>query len=49
VIDREDEKLADATRALGLEVVVTQTIMRSDQDRGSLARDCIELLKRLGA
>jgi LPPG:FO 2-phospho-L-lactate transferase len=49
VIDREDEKLADATRALGLEVVVTQTIMRSDQDRASLARDCIELLKRLGA
>jgi LPPG:FO 2-phospho-L-lactate transferase len=49
VIDRQDESLADAIRALGLEVIVTQTIMRTDEDRASLARDCLDLLKRLGA
>ena len=30
------------------EVEVTQTVMRSDDDRASLARDCLELLRRLG-
>jgi LPPG:FO 2-phospho-L-lactate transferase len=48
VMDEEDESLADGVRGLGLEVAVTQTIMRSDADRASLAGDCIELLRRLG-
>ncbi len=48
VMDQEDESLADGVRGLGLEVAVTQTIMRSDADRASLAGDCIELLRRLG-
>jgi LPPG:FO 2-phospho-L-lactate transferase len=47
VMDQQDEALADAVRALGLEVTVTQTIMRSDADRASLAADCIDLLERL--
>ncbi len=49
VIDRQDAELTNGVGALGLEVVVTQTIMRSDADRASLASDCIELLTRLGA
>ncbi len=49
VMDEQDTVLADSVRALGLEVSVTQTIMRTDGDRASLAADCIELLKRLGA
>ena len=49
VMDQLDASLADSVRALGLEVLVTQTVMRTDEDRAALARDCIELLKRLGA
>jgi LPPG:FO 2-phospho-L-lactate transferase len=48
VIDHEDESLAGAIGALGIEVIVTQTIMRTDEDRASLARDCLDLLKHLG-
>ena len=48
VMDQQDAALADGVRGLGLEVAVTQTVMRSDADRGSLARDCVDLLRRLG-
>jgi LPPG:FO 2-phospho-L-lactate transferase len=49
VMDQQDEALVNDMRNLGLDVVVTQTIMRSDEDRASLACDCMELLRRLGA
>jgi LPPG:FO 2-phospho-L-lactate transferase len=49
VMDQQDAALADGVRSLGLEVTVAQTIMRSDEDRASLAGDCIGLLERLGA
>ena len=49
VMDQQDEGLAGDVRSLGLEVAVTQTIMRSDADRASLARDCLDLLDRLGS
>jgi LPPG:FO 2-phospho-L-lactate transferase len=48
VMDQQDESLANGVRALGLEMAVTQTIMRSDEDRASLACDCVDLLRRLG-
>ncbi len=47
VMDEQDASLSDDVRAQGLEVEVAQTIMRSDEDRESLARVCIDLLRRL--
>ncbi|HEU0075074.1 MAG TPA: 2-phospho-L-lactate transferase, partial [Dehalococcoidia bacterium] len=49
VMDQQDEALAAGVRGMGLDVVVTQTIMRSDDERAALARECIELLRRAGA
>jgi LPPG:FO 2-phospho-L-lactate transferase len=49
VMDLQDASLAERVRARGLDVVVTQTVMRSNDDRAQLARDCIDLLRRLGA
>jgi LPPG:FO 2-phospho-L-lactate transferase len=43
VMDQEDAALADEVRALGLEVVTAQSVMRSDEDRESLARVCLAL------
>ena len=41
VIDRQDEALADTVRALGLEVVVTDTIMTDVASRAALAREMV--------
>ena len=41
VIDRLDEALADAIRALGLEVVVTDTIMTDGASRAALAHEMV--------
>jgi LPPG:FO 2-phospho-L-lactate transferase len=41
VIDREDEALAETVRALGLEVVVTDTIMTDDASRAALAHEMV--------
>lgn len=41
VIDRGDEPLADAVRALGLEVVVTDTIMIDAASRAALASEMV--------
>jgi LPPG:FO 2-phospho-L-lactate transferase len=41
VIDRQDEALADTVRALGLEVVVTDTIMTDGASRAALARTMV--------
>ena len=37
VIDDEDQQLAKDVREMGVEVLVTQTIMRSDEERKRLA------------
>jgi len=42
VIDREDAALAPAVRSLGLEVLVAQTVMRTDENRLSLARAVLD-------
>lgn len=42
VIDAQDESFAPAIRSLGVEVLVTQTIMRSPADRSQLATEVIE-------
>jgi hypothetical protein len=40
--------LADGVRRMGFEVLVTQTIMRSDADRTALAKACLNLARSLG-
>ncbi len=42
VIDRVDEDLAPAIEALGLSVLVEQTVMRTDDDRAALARSILD-------
>lgn len=42
VIDIQDESFAPAIRLLGVEVLVTQTVMRSPADRRGLAAEVIE-------
>jgi LPPG:FO 2-phospho-L-lactate transferase len=41
VIDREDEAHSERIRELGMEVLVTGTVMKSDEDRERLARDVL--------
>lgn len=43
VIDERDEALAPAIEALGMEASVLPTVMRSDDDRASLAQALLEL------
>jgi LPPG:FO 2-phospho-L-lactate transferase len=43
VIDEQDAGLAPQVEALGMEVSVLPTVMRSDDDRASLARALLEL------
>ena len=47
IIDEADAGLADAIGALGLETVVTKTVMVTLQDRIDLARETQSLLQRL--
>jgi LPPG:FO 2-phospho-L-lactate transferase len=49
VIDRQDESLAADVRALGLEVVVTDTVMTDVAARVRLARDVLAAAKAAGA
>jgi LPPG:FO 2-phospho-L-lactate transferase len=49
VIDRRDESLAGDVRALGLEVVVTDTVMTDVAARVRLARDVLAAAKAAGA
>jgi LPPG:FO 2-phospho-L-lactate transferase len=46
-IDAEDALLADGIRGMGFEVLVSQTIMRSDADRAALAKACLDLARSL--
>ena len=45
VIDREDARLAEGVRSLGLQVLTTGTVMRSIDDRVSLARAVLEFAR----
>jgi len=47
LMDDVDAALAPAVQALGLEVRTAQSIMRTDADRESLARECLDLLAGL--
>ena len=47
VIDAADAGLAPAIRALGIEPVVADTVMRVDEDRVRLAQACVALARRL--
>lgn len=47
VMDEVDAALAPAVRALGLEVRTAQSIMRTDADRESLARTCLDVLAEI--
>lgn len=44
VIDHEDEAYKDEIEALGLSVLLTQTLMKTDEDKRQLARDCLGFL-----
>ncbi|HLS87202.1 MAG TPA: 2-phospho-L-lactate transferase CofD family protein [Burkholderiales bacterium] len=47
VIDREDARLADSIRSLGMQVLVTQTVMRTDESRLSLARAVLDFAEAI--
>ncbi len=47
IIDTADAGSADAVRNLGCQVLVTNTVMKSLQDRVSLARDVLAFVKEL--
>ena len=49
VIDEVDRGQAAEIRGLGMEVLVTKTVMRSLEDRIALARDCLAFISDLGA
>jgi LPPG:FO 2-phospho-L-lactate transferase len=47
VLDRRDEALADAVEALGIDVLVTDTIMTDARSRGLLAREMLSVATRV--
>jgi LPPG:FO 2-phospho-L-lactate transferase len=47
VIDREDAALAESIRSLGMQVLVTQTVMRTDETRLSLARAVLDFARSI--
>jgi LPPG:FO 2-phospho-L-lactate transferase len=47
VIDKEDAVLSEAVRSLGIDVMVSQTIMRTDEVRLSLARSVLEFARKI--
>jgi LPPG:FO 2-phospho-L-lactate transferase len=47
VIDYEDAGLADSVRSLGLKVLVAQTVMRTDENRLSLARVVLDFARSI--
>jgi LPPG:FO 2-phospho-L-lactate transferase len=47
VLDNEDAELSDEVEALGMKVLVTQTVMESLDDRVKLARACLDFLGKL--
>ncbi|CAN5722413.1 2-phospho-L-lactate transferase [soil metagenome] len=49
VVDREDAEEEDDIVALGMEVLVTDSVMRDEEDRERLAREVLEFGAALGA
>jgi LPPG:FO 2-phospho-L-lactate transferase len=49
VIDEIDRGQEDEIRALGMDVLVSQTVMRSLEDRKDLANACLDFIAGLGA
>jgi LPPG:FO 2-phospho-L-lactate transferase len=49
VIDKEDEHLAEGVRSLGIDVMVSQTVMRTDEARVALARSVLEFARKIRA
>jgi LPPG:FO 2-phospho-L-lactate transferase len=49
VIDRVDEAYAPAIRDMGIDVEIADTIMKSPEDRRTLARTVLDFCARLGA
>ncbi len=49
MIDREDEAQGDAIRALGMRVLVTDTVMSDAGSKRRLAADILGLLDTFGA
>jgi LPPG:FO 2-phospho-L-lactate transferase len=49
IVDRLDEALAPRIEALGMRVHVTETIMRSDADRATLARESLAFARTIAA
>jgi len=47
VLDLEDQELAASIQGDGIATVVTQTVMRTLDDRVALARDCLECIYQL--
>jgi LPPG:FO 2-phospho-L-lactate transferase len=45
VIDHEDAHLAEGVRSLGMQVLVTGTVMRSIEDRVALARAVLDFAR----
>jgi LPPG:FO 2-phospho-L-lactate transferase len=49
VLDREDEALAPGVRSLGIQALVAQTVMRTPDDRVSLARAVLDFARGIRA
>ena len=49
VLDLEDQNYAASIQEQGIATVVTQTVMRTLDDRVSLARDCLECIDQLSS
>ena len=48
VLDAEDSKLSPEIQALGMKVLVTDTMMRNDEDKKRLAATTLEFMDRIG-
>ena len=49
IIDKEDAHLSESVRSLGIDVMVSQTVMRTEDSRLSLARSALEFARQIRA
>ena len=49
VLDLQDQDHAASIQENGVATVVTQTVMRTLEDRVALARDCLEIIDQLSS
>ncbi len=47
VIDKEDREIVDGVRSLGLDVMVSQTVMKTEETRVALARSVLEFARKI--